>query len=451
MRFSAILLAASLLTFWVAKKVERAAGEREKQFWLRTGVAAALALLFVFKYFNFFFSAINTVIAAAGIHWDFRGIELFLPLGLSFYALQIISYLSDVYYGKTSAETHFGRFALYLSFFPKLLNGPLERYDRLKPQFENPAAFDYQQTISSLLRIGWGLFKKLVIADRLAVVANTVFAAPQDFFSPQQVYALVAFSFQIYIDFSAYTDIAIGMAKILGIDLVENFNFPYYATSVVDFWRRWHISLSNWLRDYVFLPLSVRHRRKKAVILWRSLDVLATFLISGLWHGADWTFVIWGALHGFYQAFEIASQKLRDSLVKKFSIDRNTFAHKAFQILLTFALVTFSWLFFKASSVQDALAILKSIITLNGVTSAQAWAFSDGSLGLDRQDVWMMGHALLVFLIAEYFSRRHNLLDGLNRQPLWFRWTVYLALIFSILFFGYYGDTTSPGFVYFNF
>ena len=241
------------------------------------------------------------------------------------------------------------------------------------------------------------------------------------------------------------------MARILGINLTENFNLPYFAESVADFWRRWHISLSNWLRDYIFLPLNIQHRRKKPLKLWTCIDVMITFLISGLWHGEKWTFIIWGGLHGLYQAFEIATQEFRDRVVRRFSIDRNTFAHKSFQILFTFGLVTFAWLFFRANSVSDAVSILKSVFTLRGISLEKAWIFNDGSLGLDGQDMWMLGNALLVFLFVEFASRKQNLVSALDRQPIWFRWTIYLFFILAILIFGFYGGAVTRDFVYFKF
>ena len=450
-RFSITLLIFTISTFLIAQKIEEAPDPKRKNRWLLTGLISMIALLVLFKYFKYFFEPLNSIIALAGMKWEFRGSDLFFPIGVSFFSLQIISYLLDVFYGKVHAEGNLGIYALYVSFFPKLLMGPIERFDHLRPQFDSLPPFNYQDFLDSLVRIGWGLFKKIVIADRLAVIANTAFGAPQDFYSTHLVIAVFAFSFQVYIDFSAYCDIAIGVAKILGIDLVENFNFPYFAKSVVDFWRRWHISLSTWLRDYVFLTLNIQHRRKKPLQLWITFDIMLTFLISGLWHGENWTFLIWGAIHGLYQAFEINTQKLRDIIVLKLSIDRTTFAHKSFQVLLTFLLVTFAWIFFRANSVSDAFLILRSIITLDGITAEKAWVFNDGILGLDRQDMWMTGNMLLAFLVVEVASRKHNLISSLNRQPLWFRWAVYLIFIFSILIFGYYGDATTQEFVYFRF
>ena len=450
-KYSAVLFACTGISYAAGRMVAKTEHIKLKKTWMLVGVILNVGILILFRYMNFFLDSISTTAAAAGLQWKFRGIELLYPVGISFYIFQIISYLLDVYSGKVEAEKNFGHYALYVSFFPQLLIGPIERYNHLKPQLLNPKPFEYQEFVDSLVRVGWGLFKKLVIADRLAVVANTVFAAPGDFPSPKLVVAITAFSFQIYIDFSAYCDIAIGTANILGINLVENFKQPYFAKSIIDFWRRYHISLNNWLRDYIFIRLNYKHRRNKPRELWMGIDVMITFFVSGLWHGANWTFIIWGALHGLYQTIEILTQKMRDRVVKKLNIDRSTFAHKAFQILFTFGLVSFAWLFFKANSISEAVQIMKSIISLDGITTEEAWIFKDGSLGLDSKDFWMMAHTLLILMVVELLQRKRDLLFELNKQPTWFRWVVYYLLFFSITIFGFYGETNAVDFVYLQF
>jgi len=450
-KYSAVLLTCTGISYGAGQMIAKAEDNELKKTWMLLGIILNVGILILFRYMNFFFDSITAAAAAAGYQWTFRGIELLFPIGISFYTFQVISYLLDVYSGKVKAEINFAHYALYVSFFPQLLIGPIERYNHLKPQLLNPKPFEYQDFVDSIVRIGWGLFKKLLIADRLAVVVNTVFAAPQDFGSPKLIVAIIAFSFQIYIDFSAYSDIAIGTASILGINLIENFNRPYFAKSIIDFWRRWHISLNNWLRDYIFIRLNYKHRRKKPRKLWISIDVMTTFFISGLWHGASWTFVIWGMLHGLYQIIEIFTQKIRDKVVNRLNIDRSTFAHKTFQVLFTFGLVSFAWLFFKASSISEAFHILKSIITFDGITTEKAWIFKDGSLGLDNKDFWMMTHTLAILMIVEFVQRKHDLLVMLNKQPTWFRWTVYLLLFFSITIFGFYGEANAVDFVYFQF
>ncbi|MDO9546326.1 MAG: MBOAT family O-acyltransferase [Pelolinea sp.] len=450
-RFLAVLLICTGISFIAGRMIARDQDDKLKKIWMLVGVFINVAILILFKYVNFFFDSISTAAAAAGLQWTFRGIELLYPIGISFYTIQVISYLLDVYNKKIEAENNLGHFALYVSFFPQLLIGPIERYNHLKPQLLNPIPFKYQEFADSLVRIGWGLFKKIVIADRLAVVANTVFSESGDFESPKLIAAVLAFSFQIYIDFSAYSDIAIGSANILGIKLVENFERPYFARSVIEFWRRWHISLSNWLRDYIFLKLNYKHRRRKPRAVWMGIDVMITFLISGLWHGANWTFVIWGALHGVYQTIEILTQKMRDKMVKKLNINRDALGHKTIQVLFTFGLVCFAWIFFKANSIDQALQIIRSIGMLDRISAENAWIFTDGSLGLDAKDFWMMTLTLVILLIVEFLQHKHDLLALLNKQPTWLRWAVYYTLFFSITIFGFYGEANVVDFVYFQF
>ena len=450
-RFPLVLLACTGISYLAAMQISTHDDKREKKNWMLVSVMLMVGILILFKYLNFFLGSLSTLLTTAGLQWHFRGVELLYPIGISFYSFQVISYLLDVYSGKVAAERNFLQYALFVSFFPQLLIGPIERFAHLKLQLTNPAPFYWQNFVNGLVRIGWGLFKKLVIADRLAVTANTVFGAPADFASPQLIAGVLAFSFQIYLDFAAYCDIAIGTAKVLGIELMENFDRPYFARSVIDFWRRWHISLSNWLRDYVFLKLNYSHRRRKPRELWTALDVMATFLLSGLWHGANWTFIIWGLLHGVYQMAELLTQKTRDKIVARLRIDRDGSIHKSFQVLFTFVLVSLAWIFFKAESVGQALQIMRSIFTLDGFAARHAWAFLDRALGLDTPDFWMMTGMLSFYLVVEATQTKHDLLALLNRQPIWLRWIAYYALFFAITIFGFYGDTTVVNFVYFQF
>jgi alginate O-acetyltransferase complex protein AlgI len=450
-RFTFVLLGGTLISYIAGRMIAHSVDVRRKKTWMLIGVVASVSILFIFKYMHFLFNSVSGVLSAAGLQWTFRGIELLYPIGISFYIFQAIGYILDVYSGKVEAEKYFFQYALFVAFFPQLLIGPIERFKHLKPQLIDPAPFDYQRLVDSLVRIGWGLFKKMVIADRLAVVANTVFEEPGGFSNPQLIAAVLAFAFQIYIDFSAYSDIAIGTARILGINLTENFDYPYCARSVIEFWRRWHISLSNWLRDYIFLKLNYKHRRKKSRALWTGLDVMVTFLISGLWHGASWTFVIWGALHGIYQTIEILTQKTRDRLVQRLRVNRDAWVYKTLQVLFTFGLVSCTWIFFKANSIESALNMFRSIGTFSGWTVENAWIFSDGSLGLDNKDASMMVITLGFLLIIELIQRRHDLMALLKKQSTWLRWIIYYALFFAITIFGFYGDANVVDFVYFQF
>ena len=450
-RFLPVLLGMTLLSYLAGSRVAASADERVKKRWMLAGVIGSLVILFCFRYLGFFFDSLNTALTALDFRWNIRNVEIFYPLGLSFFALQALSYIWDVYEERTPAEPHFGYFALYMAFFPKLLSGPLERPARFLRQAREPKPFPDVEINDHLLRIGWGLFKKIVIADRLAEVVDAVFAAPGDFPAPKLIAGVLAFAFQVYIDFSAYTDIALAAAALLGFDLTQNFNRPYLATSVADFWRRWHISFSSWLRDYVFLPLEIKDRRRKPRALWQNLHILITFLVSGLWHGASWTFVIWGGLHGLYQVFEKFTQKARDRAAGLLRLGPESFVRRAWQVLITFCLVSLAWVFFKAASLAVALNMLRAIFTWQSGAAAGAWNFLDKSLGLDTPDFVMMAVTLVIFLVTEILRGSHDLPAVFKRLPLHVRWLIYYSLFFAITIFGYHGEVSGVDFVYFMF
>lgn len=447
-KFGLILLLATVISFLCGILIERSEKRSTKKAYMLVGIILNAGLLFLFKYLNFFIGSLSGLLELAGINWSVGAVSLFLPLGISFYTFQTISYLIDIYNDVIKPERNLGKYALYVAFFPKLIAGPIERGANLLPQIYHPKPFEYQRLVDGLVRIIWGFFKKLVIADRLAVIVNTVFASPNDFFGPTLAVAVLSFSFQVYIDFSAYCDIAIGTAKLLGIDLVENFNAPYFAQTVTDFWRRWHISLTSWLRDYIFTPLNFASRRKRSKI-YQYLNIMIVFLVSGIWHGANWTFIIWGLLHGLYQVIEAATQKFRNKMVTKFGIDRQTFGHKFGKVLLTFVLVSFAWIFFRANSVEDALLIIKTIFSAQGITDNAGWNFS--TLGLSTVNLWIAFFSVAIFIIFECVNLNRDLLKELNNQPLVFRWFVYLMLIFSVILFGFFGVYKPESFIYAQF
>ncbi len=451
LRFLPVLLGVTLLSYLAGNRIAAAVDERVKKHWMLGGVLGSLAVLFCFRYLGFVFDTLNIALSTLGLHWNIRNVEIFYPLGLSFFALQALSYIWDVYEERTPAEAHFGYFALYMAFFPKLLSGPLERPARFLKQMRAPKPFPYAGVSDHLLRIGWGLFKKIVIADRLAVMADAVFAAPGDFPAPKLVIGVLAFSFQIYLDFSAYTDIALSVAALLGFDLTENFNHPYLATSVADFWRRWHISFSSWLRDYVFLPLEIKDRRRKPRALWMNLHILFTFLVSGLWHGANWTFIVWGGLHGIYQVLEQFTQKARDRVAGLLHLRPESYVLRAWQVLVTFCLVSMAWVFFKADSLAGALNMLRAIFTWQNGATAGAWNLLDKSLGLDAPDTTLTLVALAIFFVMEFLKAKHDLPAAFKRLPIGVRWLIYYGLFFAITILGYYGEVTGADFVYFKF
>ena len=447
-RFGIILLSDTIISYFIGILIFKTDERKKKKTFLLIGILLTLSFLFSFKYLNFCINIFEDILRVVGVQKEFPAFNWLLPLGLSFYTFQIISYLLDIYNGVIQVEKNFCKYALYLVFFPKLISGPIERADHLIVQFSNPKPFEYQRFIAALLRIFWGFFKKLVIANRLEVLVGTVFNNPTDFYAPQTIVAVISFSLQIYIDFSAYCDIAIGAASIFGIDLVENFNLPYLAQSVTEFWRRWHISLTNWLRDYIFIPLNFASRRKNTKI-WLPINIVIVFLVSGIWHGANYTFIIWGLLHGLYQAIETITLKWRKRLEKRFVHGFSGFIRKTVEIFITFGLVCFAWIFFRADNIHVAVIMIKRIITLLGSLHAIAWDMS--ILGLSPADFVILITAIAIFVLFEIFNQKHDLFYKSQSWPLPVRWLVYLIIIFVVILFGYFGTFTASDFIYAGF
>ena len=283
-----LILVSTLIDYTVALRMEKASNPAKRRSWLIVSLCSNLGILFSFKYFNFFNDSVRTVFDQFNIFYDVPAFEVLLPVGISFYTFQTLSYTIDVYRGQRPAERHIGIFALYVAFFPQLVAGPIERSTRLLPQFFKKVELTYERTVDGLRLMLWGFFKKLVIADRVGAYVDVVYASPDDHSGMTVLIATYFFAFQIFCDFSGYSDIAIGSARILGYDLMDNFRRPYFSKSISEFWRRWHISLSTWFRDYVYIPLGGNR-----VVKWRwYYNLMVVFVVSGLWHGANWTFVV---------------------------------------------------------------------------------------------------------------------------------------------------------------
>lgn len=449
--FVPVLFLCTAITYGCARMIEGVPDRRKKAAWLRLGLILLILILLIFKYAAFWQSALNLSESA----------RLLMPLGLSFYTLQTIGYLLDVYRGAAHAEKNPAKLALFVSFFPQLISGPIARVNQLLPQLLNPTLPNHDRLIRASVRIGWGLMKKLLLANRLAVIADAVFNAPSEHPAPRLAAGILAFSLQIYIDFSAYTDIAIGTASLLGIDLVENFRQPYFAASPIEFWRRWHISLSNWLRDYIFLPLEFSSRRKHwkpllfksasapLLLAWRDnfyhiRNIMLTFLISGLWHGADFTFLVWGGLHGAFQAGETLL-----TAAKKPHAPRHPKRRQLLQRMLTFSLVSLAWVFFRSHSLENAFIMLERIFTLQGVFNGSSWSLSGMGLGGTERTLLII--LLIAFGISEYLANKTPVIERIIRQPLALRWAIFFAALVSLFIFGYYGGSAYSQFLYFQF
>lgn len=350
-----------LIDYFAGIYIEKAQGKKRKVF-LIISLITNVGVLAIFKYYNFVNENFSFLMQSFGLKNTIPYISILLPIGLSFHTFQAMSYTIEVYRGNQKAEKHFGIYSLYVMFYPQLVAGPIERPQNLLHQFREKHDFEYKRVTEGLKLMLWGFFIKLVIADRLAIYVNTVYNNPEQHNGMTFILATIFFAFQIYCDFSGYSLIAIGSAKVMGFDLMKNFNRPYLARSISEFWKRWHISLSTWFKDYLYISIG---GNKVSVSRWY-FNLLFVFIISGLWHGANWTYIIWGALNGFYLVFAIISEKIRTKINNYIRIKKTPLLYKLSQILLTFFLVCFSWIFFRANNVTDAFIIIKKMATFNG-------------------------------------------------------------------------------------
>ena len=423
--------------------IENSEGKRKKLY-LILSIFANVGVLSVFKYCNFF--AENTMALAHLFHLNYSIpiLKIILPVGLSFHTFQAMSYTIEVYRGNQKAEKNFITYALYVMFFPQLVAGPIERPQNLIHQFYEKHDFDYVRIADGLKLMVWGMFKKIVIADRLALIVSAVYSHPEGHSGFLLILATVFFAFQIYCDFSGYSDIAIGAAQVLGFRLMDNFNRPYHSKSIAEFWKRWHISLSSWFRDYLYIPLG---GNKVSIQRWQ-FNLFFVFLISGFWHGASWTYILWGALNGFYLIFSIWTHLVRKKIVELTGLNRIPKVHQYLQIVVTFCLVNFAWIFFRAENVSDAFYIVTHLFS--GLSSLSfAKIKSDlGSLGLIYFEI-LIAIVAIVFMEWIHFIQRHqSIRQMLSQRPLWFRWAVYYAMIFGITFLGVFSQAQ---FIYFQF
>lgn len=356
--YAFLILFSTAVDYLSAIRIEEAKSEAARRRWLWVSIGVNLSLLFFFKYFTFASRSFSDLLETLGFSYSLPIVQVLLPVGISFYTFQSLSYTVDVYWRRLPAERHFGLFALYVAYWPQLVAGPIERPAHLLPQLRASHVFDEGRARSGLILMAWGFFKKLVIADRLALYVEPVYSDPASHGGGALLLASYFFAFQIYCDFSGYSDIAIGAARVFGVDLMENFRRPYFATSIADFWSRWHISLSTWFRDYVYIPLG--GNREGETRLLRNL--LITFLVSGLWHGAAWTFVVWGGLHGLFLIAGRWTAAPRATLRRFVGLETRPALRHFLGAFCTFHLVLLGWVFFRAASLGEALLILERIV-----------------------------------------------------------------------------------------
>jgi alginate O-acetyltransferase complex protein AlgI len=440
-----VLVVSTLLDYFLGLRIGKTGNQKERKYYLVLSIFCNLGLLVVFRYMGFFTN-----------HPMFMNIVV--PLGLSYYTFKKMSYIIDIYRDHLEPEKNPGIFALYVSFFPQIAAGPIDRAKDLLHQFKERRCFDashYPKIVGGLKLMAWGMFKKIVIADRLAIFVNQVYGQPADYRGISLIIATLFFSIQIYADFSGYTDMAIGMAQVMGFKGADNFNRPYSAVSITDFWRRWHITLTTWLRDYLFLPIAYSTSRKLKPFKKGALkitpesqayviSVLCTMLLCGLWHGASWTFVIWGGLHGVYLAVSFFTRKIRKKSRKKFIDKKWKPYYRRLRILFTFLMVSFLWIFFKAHSLADAWYIVTHLF--KGIGSLPL-VLSDNEMF--KQSI-LLGQPVKEFIIAivsigimisiHGLQPHGRIRDMFAQKPLLVRWAIYILLIMAIMNFGVFSE-----------
>ncbi len=423
-----LIIFSTLVDYFSGLMMERQSSKKKRLPFLILSLVTNLGLLFFFKYYNFGAENLNLLFDKIGLSQDIPMMDFLLPVGISFYTFQTLSYSIDVYFGRQKAEKHLGYFALYVSFFPQLVAGPIERFSSLTPQFKENHTFTYENFANGLRLILYGWFIKMVIADNLAVVVEQIYASPENFSSLDILTGISFYSIQIYSDFYGYSIIAIGSALIMGIKLMDNFKTPYLAKHIAEFWQRWHISLSTWFRDYLYFPLG---GNKVKLSRW-VLNILIVFIVSGFWHGANWTFIIWGSIFGVTYLVEHLINRLfkLQKEQKPFSLQHLMLAFK------TFIIVTIAWVFFRSQSLDEALQVFSSLFHNTNLSGTELST---------PMFVWVF---LILFMLSDFLLYNKRFDKWIAQFPLIGRWSIYTILIFSIIVFA--GVEDFP-FIYFQF
>ena len=422
-----------VIDYFAGILIEKESGKKRKLY-LVCSLIANIGVLCVFKYYNFINENFSFLLKGFGVDNQLPYLSILLPIGLSFHTFQAMSYTIEVYRNNQKAERHFGIYSLYVLFYPQLVAGPIERPQNLLHQFREKHDFAYDRVVAGLKQMLWGFFKKIVIADRLAVYVNAVYNNSSHHSGVTLLTATIFFAFQIYCDFSAYSDIAIGAARVMGFTLMTNFNRPYLSKSIAEFWKRWHISLSTWFKDYLYISLG---GNKVSVPRWY-LNLFIVFLISGLWHGANWTYIVWGGINGFYLVFALVTKKYRDSFDNFIGINKFPGVKKAVQILTTFGLTCFAWIFFRATSLAQAWDIIKRIFTFHG-------PFYNGNVTMFLFSILGIAFLLLVESKREYFNFKFSFTYNKN----WAIRNLYYAFLIAIIILA--GVFDGGEFIYFQF
>lgn len=450
-KYGLLLGLSTFITYLGARLLKYAKGIKRKKAIVASCIIINLLILGFFKYINFFINNINWLNEQTGIPYHINAINIILPIGISFYIFQAVGYLIDVYRGEVEAEKNLITYALFVSFFPQLVAGPIERSHNLLIQIkkiENVKVWNYLRIKEGILLILWGLFLKMVIADRAAVLVDFVFGKYYRYGTIELGLAAILFAIQIYCDFGGYSIIAQGAGKVVGVDLMDNFNVPYFSRNIKQFWSRWHISLSTWFKSYVYIPLG----GSRCSVIKKYRNYFITFMLSGLWHGANWTYVVWGGIHGLYQVFGMILAPLKEKCNKRLGVRTEVFSYRLMQRISTFILVDFAWIFFRADSLRIACGYVKRIFT-----KWNPWVLADGGLwkiGLDGKEFFILVIAILILFAVDKLRYAHNqrIEVWIQKQNIWFEWLAIWGLLFGIIIFGEYGlGLEGTQFVYFQF
>ena len=434
--FLLLILLSTVVDFTIGLKLKKEKSPLYRRVYLWTSIAVNLGLLGVFKYYNFFVDNFIQAFTLIGVEFSVSSLDLILPVGISFYSFQTLSYTIDVYNKKLNPTTDFVSFAAFVSFFPQLVAGPIERATNLIPQFLSNRKFSYPEASSGMRQILWGLFKKVVIADNCALFANQIFDNPELYDGSTLFLGALFFTFQIYCDFSGYSDIAIGTARLFGFNLMKNFAFPYFSRDIAEFWRRWHISLSTWFRDYVYIPLGGSQGSKSKKIR----NIFIIFLVSGFWHGASWNFILWGALNAFLFLPLLLMKQNRNN-IEVVALNRVLPNYREFfQILVTFSLVVIAWIFFRAKDLNDTFLIINNIFSSSFFTIPSI-------LTPKIKMIYTLG-LICFFIIVEWIHRDKEFGLEIRHYSKPIRWIVYTTVLLLIITFGYFGESE---FIYFQF
>ncbi len=439
-----VILVGIMISYYAARHIESKPGNGRTV--LATTVVVLVASLVYFKYTGMIGTTIRNIQELATGSSEFKLESIIVPLGISYYLLQMIGYVIDVYQKKIETSKSLVNYALFVSFFPTVVSGPIERAGNMIPQYEKLPGFDEENVRRGLLQIIWGFFLKMVVADRIGVLVSTVNANPV-VYSGSVVFTIVLmYTVQIYTDFAGYSNIAIGSARVMGIKVMDNFNAPLLSSSVAEIWHRWHISLSTWLRDYIYIPLGGNRKGKAR----KYLNILITFFVSGLWHGAAWTYAVWGLLNGLFQVIGMILMPVRNKFVEILNIERKAFSHRILKTVFTFFLFSFAYIFFGKESFAQAVLIMKNMWKFT------PWVFTDGTfykLGLDRPNFNLMLIGLMIMAIADFLKYKgYNIPEIISKQSLWIRWCIYIGALVLISVCGVWGhgyDATS--FIYVQF